>query len=44
MDVPNVVRNEYTLVNVDDGFLNLMTGEGGEKSRFCWLCTGSLVD
>ncbi|KAJ7058261.1 eukaryotic translation initiation factor 5A-2 [Mycena amicta] len=31
MDVPNVQRNEYTLVNVDDGFLNLMTADGTPK-------------
>ncbi len=31
MDVPNVTRTEYQLVNVDDGFLNLMTGEGVSK-------------
>ncbi|CEH12926.1 eukaryotic translation initiation factor 5a [Ceraceosorus bombacis] len=31
MDVPNVGRQEYTLVNIDDGFLNLMTGDGGSK-------------
>ncbi|KAF8990252.1 eukaryotic translation initiation factor 5A [Cyathus striatus] len=32
MDVPNVRRNEYQLVNIDDGFLNLMTNEGQEKN------------
>ncbi|KAI9301195.1 putative translation initiation factor 5A [Cunninghamella echinulata] len=32
MDVPNVVRNEYQLVYVDDGFLQLMTTDGGEKN------------
>ncbi|KWU43838.1 putative translation initiation factor 5A [Rhodotorula sp. JG-1b] len=32
MDVPNVVRNEYTLMNIDDGFLNLLTADGGEKN------------
>merc|ERR1719487_862977 len=32
MDVPNVVRNEYQLMNVDDGFLNLLTADGGEKN------------
>ncbi|GAA97224.1 hypothetical protein E5Q_03898 [Mixia osmundae IAM 14324] len=32
MDVPNVNRMEYTLVNIDDGFLNLMTGDGAEKN------------
>jgi len=32
MDVPNVKRDEYTLVNIDDGFLNLMTADGGEKN------------
>ncbi|KAG8832734.1 Eukaryotic translation initiation factor 5A [Serendipita sp. 405] len=31
MDVPNVTRNEYQLVNIDDGFLNLMTQDGTAK-------------
>ncbi len=31
MDVPNVKREEYQLVNVDDGFLNLMTNDGDTK-------------
>ncbi|KAI9459902.1 initiation factor 5a [Lactarius psammicola] len=31
MDVPNVLRTEYQLVNVDDGFLNLMTPDGTSK-------------
>jgi len=31
MDVPNVRRTEYQLVNVDDGFLNLMTVDGTSK-------------
>jgi len=31
MDVPNVHRNEYQLVNIDDGFLNLMTQDGSAK-------------
>ena len=31
MDVPNVTRTEYQLVNVDDGFLNLMTTDGVPK-------------
>jgi len=31
MDVPNVNRNEYQLVNIDDGFLNLMTQDGASK-------------
>jgi len=31
MDVPHVRRNEYQLVNIDDGFLNLMTTEGVPK-------------
>ncbi|KAF8259691.1 eukaryotic translation initiation factor 5A [Lactarius quietus] len=31
MDVPNVTRNEYQLVNVDDGFLNLMSADGASK-------------
>ncbi|KAG8959026.1 Eukaryotic translation initiation factor 5A [Tulasnella sp. 419] len=32
MDVPNVNRTEYTLVDIDDGFLNLMTSDGAEKN------------
>jgi len=31
MDVPNVTRTEYQLVNIDEGFLNLMTQEGVSK-------------
>ncbi|MCV2423790.1 translation initiation factor IF-5A [Paucibacter sp. DJ4R-1] len=31
MDVPNVTRTEYQLVNVDDGFLNLMSTDGTPK-------------
>jgi len=31
MDVPNVSRNEYQLVNIDDGFLNLMAQDGTPK-------------
>ncbi|KAJ7670531.1 eukaryotic translation initiation factor 5A [Mycena rosella] len=31
MDVPNVTRFEYQLVNIDEGFLNLMTQEGVAK-------------
>jgi len=31
MDVPNVTRNEYQLVNVDEGFLNLMSQDGTSK-------------
>lgn len=32
MDVPNVSRNEYTLINIDDNHLNLMTSDGAEKN------------
>ena len=31
MDVPHVYRNEFQLVNIDDGFLNLMTMDGTAK-------------
>ncbi|KAK3809364.1 MAG: eukaryotic translation initiation factor 5A-2 [Benniella sp.] len=31
MDVPNVTRNEFQLINIDDDFLNLMTADGGSK-------------
>ncbi|KAJ1962789.1 translation initiation factor eIF5A, partial [Dimargaris xerosporica] len=31
MMVPNVTRTEYTLVNIDDGYLSLMTTEGDSK-------------
>ncbi|KAJ3223925.1 Eukaryotic translation initiation factor 5A [Clydaea vesicula] len=31
MEVPHVKRTEYTLLDIDDGFLNLMTADGGTK-------------
>ncbi|KAL8291571.1 hypothetical protein RQP46_002549 [Phenoliferia psychrophenolica] len=31
VDVPNVVRSEYQLINIDEGFLHLMTMEGVTK-------------
>ncbi|TDL26783.1 eukaryotic translation initiation factor 5A-2 [Rickenella mellea] len=31
MDAPNVRRDEYQLVNIDEGFLNLMTNDGTPK-------------
>ncbi|KAJ1648820.1 translation initiation factor eIF5A [Dispira simplex] len=31
MDVPNVSREEYSLLNIDDGFLSLMTSDGVTK-------------
>lgn len=31
MDVPNVVRNEYPVINVEDGYLSLMLPDGSTK-------------
>ena len=31
MDVPNVVRREYSLIHIDDGFLSLMLDDGSTK-------------
>jgi translation initiation factor 5A len=31
MEVPVVKRDEYTLMNIDDGFLNLVTTDGTPK-------------
>ncbi|KAG2199269.1 hypothetical protein INT46_008811 [Mucor plumbeus] len=31
MDVPNVSRQEYALLNIDDGFLSLMLADGSMK-------------
>ena len=28
MDVPNVARTEYQLVNIEEGYLNLITQDG----------------
>jgi translation initiation factor 5A len=31
MDVPNVTKNEYPLLDIDDGFLSLMKDDGSSK-------------
>ena len=31
MDVPHVTRNEFTLIDIDDGFLSLMMPDGSTK-------------
>ncbi len=31
MEVPNVSRTEYTLLDIDDGYLNLFTSDGDTK-------------
>lgn len=31
MNVPNVTRLDYTLINIDDGFLSLMLQDGSTK-------------
>ena len=31
MDVPNISRIEYTLLDIDDGYLNLLTADGAPK-------------
>lgn len=43
MDVPNVVRTEYTVLNVDDGFMSLMTATGDTKDD-CKVPEGELGD
>jgi len=44
MDVPNVARNEYPLVNIDDGFLNLMTPDGSSTKDDVKVPEGALGD
>jgi len=31
MDVPNVIRKEYSLLNIEDGFLSLMDDNGDQR-------------
>lgn len=41
MDVPNIKRNEYQLINIEDGFLTLML-ESGETKEDVKLPEGEL--
>lgn len=43
MDVPNIKRNEYQLINIEDGFLSLML-ESGETKEDVKLPEGELGD
>ncbi|KAI9332740.1 putative translation initiation factor 5a, partial [Zopfochytrium polystomum] len=41
MDVPNVVRTEYQVLDISDGFFSLMTSDGGTKDD-CKVPEGDL--
>ncbi|KAJ1538420.1 Eukaryotic translation initiation factor 5A [Cladochytrium tenue] len=41
IDVPNVVRQEYQVLNISDGFFSLLTSDGGTKDD-CKVPNGNI--